>query len=105
MTEPTIPDTSTEDEEFWDLRLYVAGQTPKSVTALANLKKFCEEHLAGKYRIEVIDLVQNPKLARTDQILAIPTLVRRLPAPMRKIIGDLSDQEKVLVGFNLNPRS
>lgn len=93
-----------EDGEFWDLRLYVAGQTPKSISALANLKKFCEEHLAGKYRIEVIDLVQNPKLARTDQILAIPTLVRRLPAPMRKIIGDLSDKERVLVGFNLKSR-
>ena len=106
MTEPTIPDLPMEgDEDFWDLRLYVAGQTPKSVSALANLKKFCEENLAGKYKIEVIDLVQNPKLARTDQILAIPTLVRRLPAPMRKIIGDLSDREKVLIGFNLNPRS
>lgn len=105
MTEPTIPNQLTEDGEFWDLRLYVAGQTPRSVAALANLKKFCEENLAGKYRIEVIDLVQNPKLARTDQILAIPTLVRRLPAPMRKIIGDLSDNEKVLVGFNLHPRS
>lgn len=105
MTESRTPGQPEHDGEFWDLRLYVAGQTPKSVSALANLKKFCEEHLAGKYRIEVIDLVQNPKLARTDQILAIPTLVRRLPAPMRKIIGDLSDREKVLVGFNLNPRS
>jgi circadian clock protein KaiB len=105
MTEPTTPGLPKEDEEFWDLRLYVAGQTPKSVAALANLKKFCEEHLAGKYRIEVIDLVQNPKLARMDQILAIPTLVRRLPEPMRKIIGDLSNNEKVLVGFNLSPRS
>ncbi len=105
MTEPTTPGQPMNDGDFWDLRLYVAGQTPKSVAALANLKKFCEEHLAGKYRLEVIDLVQNPKLARTDQILAIPTLVRRLPAPMRKIIGDLSDREKVLVGFNLNPRS
>ena len=107
MTElKTTPGEPPEDggSEFWDLRLYVAGQTPKSVSALSNLKKFCEEHLAGKYRIEVIDLVQNPKLARTDQILAIPTLVRRLPAPMRKIIGDLSDKERVLVGFNLNPR-
>jgi circadian clock protein KaiB len=105
MTEPTTLGPPMDDGEFWDLRLYVAGQTPKSVAALANLKKFCEEHLEGKYRIEVIDLVQDPKLARTDQILAIPTLVRRLPAPMRKIIGDLSDREKVLVGFNLNPRS
>lgn len=106
MTGPTtLGQKTVEDGEFWDLRLYVAGQTPKSVAALANLKKFCEENLEGRYRIEVIDLVQNPKLARTDQILAIPTLVRRLPAPMRKIIGDLSDRDKVLVGFNLNPRS
>jgi len=90
--------------DFWDLRLYVAGQTPKSVTALANLKKFCEEHLHGQYRIEVVDLLQNPKLARSDQILAIPTLVRRLPAPMRRIIGDLSNSERVLVGFDLQPR-
>ncbi|MFP5286814.1 MAG: circadian clock KaiB family protein [Thermoanaerobaculia bacterium] len=91
-------------EGFWDLRLYVAGQTPKSVTALANLKKFCEEHLAGQYRIEVIDLMKNPQLARSDQILAIPTLVRRLPEPIRKIIGDLSNSERVLVGLNIEPR-
>lgn len=89
---------------FWDLRLYVAGQTPKSVTALANLKRFCEEHLAGQYRIEVIDLMKNPQLARSDQILAIPTLVRRLPEPIRKIIGDLSNSERVLVGLNIEPR-
>ena len=88
-------------EEFWDLRLYVAGQTPKSVAALANLKKLCDEHLAGRYRVEVIDLVKNPQLARGDQILAIPTLVRRLPEPMRKIIGDLSNQERVLVGLDV----
>lgn len=88
-------------EEFYDLRLYVAGQTPKSVAALANLKRFCEEHLAGKYRIEVVDLVENPKLARSDQILAIPTLVRRLPEPIRKIIGDLSNSERVLVGLEI----
>jgi circadian clock protein KaiB len=93
------------DPEVCDLRLYVAGQTPKSVTALSNLKKFCEEHLAGKYRIEVIDLLKHPQLARGDQILAIPTLVRRLPAPMRKIIGDLSNTERVLVGLDLRPRS
>lgn len=104
MTESTPPGQPEADGEFWDLCLYVAGQTPKSVAALANFKKFCEEHLEGKYRIEVVDLVQNPKLARTDQILAIPTLVRRLPSPMRKIIGDLSDDEKVLVGFNMHPR-
>jgi circadian clock protein KaiB len=108
-TAPASPAGSTEPEaagsDFWDLRLYVAGQTPKSVTALANLNRFCEEHLAGKYRIEVIDLVQNPQLAQGDQILAIPTLVRKLPSPMRRIIGDLSNTERVLVGFDLRPRS
>ena len=101
MTEPTTPGQPMEDGEFWDLRLYVAGQTPKSVAALANLKRFCEEHLAGKYKIEVVDLVENPKLARSDQILAIPTLVRRLPEPIRKIIGDLSSTERVLVGLEI----
>ena len=89
------------DPSFYDLRLYVAGQTPKSVAALANLKRFCEEHLAGQYKIEVVDLVENPKLARSDQILAIPTLVRRLPEPIRKIIGDLSSTERVLVGLEI----
>ena len=93
------------DPNFYDLRLYVAGQTPKSVAALANLKRFCEEHLAGKYKIEVVDLVENPKLARSDQILAIPTLVRRLPEPIRKIIGDLSNSERVLVGLEIHARS
>ena len=87
--------------EVWQLRLYVAGQTPKCATAFANLKKLCEEHLAGQYRIEVIDLLQNPTLARGDQILAIPTLVRKLPEPMKKIIGDLSNTERVLVGLDL----
>lgn len=96
---------SASGEEFWDLKLYVAGQTPKSIAAVANLKKLCEEHLAGRYRVEVIDLVKNPQLARGDQILAIPTLVRRLPEPMRKIIGDLSNQERVLVGLDVRPRS
>ena len=91
------------DAEVCELRLYVAGQTPKSVTALANLKNLCEEHLAGKYRIEVIDLLEHPQLARGDQILAIPTLVWRLPAPMRKIIGDLSNEERVLVGLDIRP--
>ena len=91
--------------DFYDLRLYVAGQTPKSVSAIANLKRFCDEHLAGKYRIEVVDLVQDPKLARSDQILAIPTLVRRLPEPIRKIIGDLSNSERVLVGLDIQPRN
>lgn len=96
--------TPISDEEFWDLKLYVAGQTLKSVAAVANLKKLCEEHLSGRYRVEVIDLVKNPQLARGDQILAIPTLVRRLPEPMRKIIGDLSNQERVLVGLDVRHR-
>ena len=88
-------------EKNWELRLYVAGQTPKSLAAFANLKKICEEHLAGQYHIEVIDLLKKPQLASGDQILAIPTLVRKLPEPIRKIIGDLSDTERVLVGLNL----
>jgi len=91
--------------EVWELRLYVAGQTAKSITAFVNLKKICEEHLAGKYRIEVIDLLQNPQLAKGDQIMAIPTLVRKLPEPIRKIIGDLSNTERVLVGLQLRPGS
>ena len=94
---------STQAKEFWELRLYVAGQTPKSMTAFANLKTICEEHLAGKYTIEVIDLMVNPKLAQGDQIVAIPTLVRKLPEPIRKIIGDLSNTERVLVGLDLRP--
>ena len=85
----------------WQLRLYVAGQTPKSVTAFANLKRLCEEYLAGEFEIEVIDLIENPRLARDDQIVAIPTLVRKLPEPIRKIIGDLSDTERTLVGLQL----
>jgi circadian clock protein KaiB len=92
---------SRPTEKTWELRLYVAGQTPKSLAAFANLKKICEEHLAGQYHIEVIDLLKKPQLASGDQILAIPTLVRKLPAPIRKIIGDLSDTERVLVGLNL----
>jgi circadian clock protein KaiB len=90
--------------EQWNLRLYVAGQTPKCITAFANLKKLCEERLAGNYSIEVIDLLKKPQLASGDQILAIPTLVRRLPPPMKKIIGDLSDTERVLVGLDLVPK-
>jgi circadian clock protein KaiB len=86
------------------LRLYVAGQTPKSVTALANLRRVCEEHLPGRHAIEVIDLLQQPARARTDQIVAIPTLVRRLPEPVRKIIGTLADTERVLVGLRIDPR-
>ena len=87
----------------WELRLYVAGQTPKSIAAFSNLKKLCEEHLQGQYRIEVIDLLENPALAKGDQIFAIPTLVRKLPKPIKKIIGDLSNKERVLVGLNLIP--
>ncbi len=94
---------SSHSDEVWELRLYVAGVTPKSVEAFANLKKICEEHLAGKYHIEVIDLLENPRLAQGDQILAIPTLVRKLPPPIKKIIGDLSNTERVLVGLNLKP--
>src|SRR4030042_1232831 len=92
------------EPEMWDLRLYVAGQTPRAIGALENLKKICEEQLAGRYSIEVIDLLRNPKLARGDQILAVPTLVRKLPPPVRKIIGDLANTERVLVGLDLRPR-
>lgn len=95
----------TGDSESWHLRLYVAGHTMKSITALSNLKKICEEHLKGQYSIEVIDLIRNPALAKGDQILAVPTLVRRLPHPMRKILGDLSNTERVLVGLDLRPRT
>lgn len=93
----------SERSDMWELRLYVAGQTPKSMTAFSNLKKLCEEHLEGKYRIEVIDLLKNPQLAKGDQIFAIPTLVRKLPPPLKKIIGDLSNTERVLVGLDLRP--
>ena len=89
--------------EKWELRLYTAGQTPKSVTAFANLKRLCEEHLKGRYTIEVIDLTRNPQLAAGDQIVAIPTLVRKLPEPLRKIVGDLRDTERTLVGLQLRP--
>ena len=88
----------------WNLRLYVAGQTPRSLTAFKNLKEICEEYLKGEYHIEVVDLMENPTLARGDQILAIPTLVRKLPQPIRKIIGDLSNTERVLVGLDIQPR-
>jgi circadian clock protein KaiB len=92
-----------EKEQTWELRLYVAGETTKSVTALNNLKKYCETHLKDKYTIEVIDLLLKPQLAEGDQIFAIPTLVRKVPEPIRKIIGDLSNEEKVLVGLNIVP--
>jgi circadian clock protein KaiB len=96
--------TQPKGVKQWNLRLYVAGQTPKCVTAFANLKKVCEEHLGGDYSIEVIDLLKKPQLASGDQILAIPTVVRRLPSPMKKIIGDLSNTERVLVGLDLVPK-
>ena len=102
MMNPQItPDEVTEDK--WELRLYVAGKTQKSVAAINNLNKLCEEHLKGKYKIEVIDLLVQPQLAEGDQIFAIPTLVKKVPEPIRKIIGDLSNQEKVLVGLNIRP--
>ncbi len=88
----------------WRLRLYVAGQTPKSITALANLKRLCENHLAGRYRIEVVDLLKQPHLARRDDVVVIPTLVRTLPPPIRKIIGDLSNEQRVLIGLDVVPR-
>lgn len=95
--------TAEKKVEQWELRLYIAGNTPKSATALANLRKYCEEHLKGQYKIEVIDLLVQPQLAAGDQILAVPTLVRKVPVPIRKIIGDLSNEEKVLVGLNIRP--
>ena len=94
---------SNAETEKWELRLYIAGQTPKSVTAFTNLKRLCEEHLAGRYKIEVIDLMQQPQLAAGDQIVAIPTLVRKLPEPLRRIVGDLSNTERTLVGLQLRP--
>jgi len=90
-------------KERWELRLYVAGQTPKSILALKNINKYCQEHLNGQYSIEIIDLLKNPQLAEGDQIFAIPTLVRKFPEPIRKIIGDLSNEERVLVGLNIRP--
>ena len=96
------PQPAAAEGEIFELKLYVAGQTPKSIAALANLRRVCEEHIPGRYRIEVIDLVEQPARARTDQIVAIPTLVRRLPAPLRKVIGDLSNVERVLVGLQIH---
>ncbi len=104
VNEGDAPPGASGAAEIWELRLYVAGQTRRSVAALANLKRICEEHLAGIYRLEVIDLLVDPQRAQTDQILAIPTLVRTLPEPIKKIIGDLSDTERVLVGFDLRSR-
>jgi circadian clock protein KaiB len=93
----------SSDDETWELRLYVAGQTPKSIAAFANLKRVCEQHLNGRYQIEIVDLLENPQMAAGDQIIAIPTLVRKLPQPLRKIVGDLRDTERVLVGLQLRP--
>jgi circadian clock protein KaiB len=95
--------TPVKAKKAWELRLYVAGKTQKSITALANLQKYCEEYLKGQYVIEVIDLLEKPQLAEGDQIFAVPTLVRKVPEPIRKIIGDLSNEEKVLVGLNIRP--
>ncbi len=92
-------------KEIWELRLYIAGQTPKSILALKNITRYCRENLEGKYTIEIVDLLVNPRLAEGDQIFAIPTLVRKFPEPLRKIIGDLSNEEKVLVGLNIRPAS
>lgn len=102
---PTVVDPAqTAADKKWVLRLYIAGQTPKSLTALSNLKKICEGHLGGNYKIEIVDLIKNPKLAKEHQIVAIPTLVRNLPVPLKKIIGDLSNTEKVLIGLDLQQR-
>lgn len=102
MTEPSTVEPSS-NTEVWELRLYVAGETAKSIAAVANLNRICNEHLPGQFQIEVVDLLKNPQLARGDQIIAIPTLVRKLPNPVRKIIGDLSNTEKTLVGLQLRP--
>jgi circadian clock protein KaiB len=97
--------SADNDGETWQLRLYIAGQTPKSLEALANLRRICEEHLKGRYKIEVVDLTRNPKVAREHQIVAVPTLVRQLPPPLRKIIGTLADEERVLVGLDITPHA
>jgi circadian clock protein KaiB len=108
MTESTTPTDEVgpmpDAEEKWRLRLYVAGRSPKCVAALENLKRFCEERMPGQYEIEVVDLLENPRLAKDDQIVAIPTLVRKLPEPLRRIIGDLSNSERMLVGLDLKSR-
>lgn len=101
---PEGTDAPPADTDVWRLRLYVAGKSPKSLDAFRNLKHLCENHLADRYEIEIVDLLEHPRLARGDEIVAIPTLVRQLPAPMRKIIGDLSDTDRVLVGLQLRPQ-
>jgi circadian clock protein KaiB len=102
-SEPKPPKRRAGKTPTWDLRLYIAGQTPKSAIALENLKRLCETHLKGEYQIEIVDVLKNPQLARGDQILALPTLVRKLPEPVKKIIGDLSHEERVLIGLDLRP--
>lgn len=104
MTPPTDEGAPPGSDDKWRLRLYVAGRSPKCVAALENLKRFCEEHMPGQYEIEVIDLLENPRLAKDDQIVAIPTLVRKLPEPLRRIIGDLSNAERMFVGLDLKSR-
>ena len=101
----SVNTTPAAAPEMWNLRLYVAGQTPKSLTAFANLKRLCEERLQGRYTIEVVDLLKTPQLAKDDQILAIPTVIRKLPSPIRRIIGDLSNHDRVLIGLDLQPRT
>jgi circadian clock protein KaiB len=107
MSQPHAADDRTgivtDSDGAWDLRLYVTGRSPKSLRAIENLRRACEEHLAGRYRIEVVDLLENPRLAADDQILAVPTVVRKLPQPMRKLVGDLSDTSRLLVGLELRP--
>src|SRR3984893_1683261 len=107
MSQPRTADngcaTPAEAQQMWDLRLYVTGQSPKCLRAIENLQRACEEHLAGRYQIEVVDLLENPRLAAEDQILAVPTVVRRLPQPIRKLVGDLSDTERLLIGLQLRP--
>jgi circadian clock protein KaiB len=103
VAQTTAPSETVGGTETWELRLYVAGQTPKSVAAFANLTRMCDEHLQGRYKIDVIDLLQYPQLAAGDQIVAIPTLVRKLPEPLRRVVGDLSSTERTLVGLQLRP--
>jgi circadian clock protein KaiB len=105
MMEPALENRGPDrSDEYWSLRLYIAGQSPRSIQAFRNLKELCETHLAGRYEIEIVDLLENPRLARGDQIVAVPTLVRKLPEPVRKVIGDLSNTDRVLVILDLRPR-
>lgn len=103
IAKPTAKKKKGNSSDLWNLKLYVAGQTPKSIAAFQNLTKICEKYVLHKYKIEVVDLLENPQLAKGDQILAVPALVRKLPVPVRKIIGDLSNTERVLVGLDLRP--